>query len=257
MLHEKAKLYLCKIASLPVREVWIEITEQDEKIFIKYGHFPWGKCGLKCAWVRLPGGAWLSLPVREVWIEILDWLLKWQKIQSLPVREVWIEIKVVLVENANTMSLPVREVWIEMWSDSPGLYDGRSLPVREVWIEIFYCSQAQKSLQKSLPVREVWIEISALPVQSMRSPVTSREGSVDWNTKKGIFDDYRHRSLPVREVWIEIILQWKYLHILSSLPVKEVCIFQKMTYAVVFHETSERCKIRNISLRFIVLRYFL
>ena len=90
---------------------------------------------MKCAWVRLPGGAWLSLPVREVWIEILDWLLKWQKIQSLP--------------------------------------------VREVWIEIFYCSQAQKSLQKSLPVREVWIEISALPVQSMRSPVTSREGSVD------------------------------------------------------------------------------
>ena len=69
---------------------------------------------MKCAWVRLPGGAWLSLPVREVWIEILDWLLKWQKIQSLPVREVWIEIKVVLVENANTMSLPVREVWIEM-----------------------------------------------------------------------------------------------------------------------------------------------
>ncbi len=91
----------------------------------------------------------------------------------------------------------------------------------------------------------------------------------------------------MKEVWIEIILQWKYLHILSSLPVKEVCIFQKMTYAVVFHETSERCKIRkslpvkevcifqkmtyavvfhetserckirNISLRFIVLRYFL
>ncbi len=55
--------------SLPVREVWIEMTLRSRS-----------------------GQQSQSLPVREVWIEIPCLLSSCRILLSLPVREVWIEI---------------------------------------------------------------------------------------------------------------------------------------------------------------------
>ena len=69
MKYERVDFEVDWIASLPVREVWIEIS---------------GSAKAKCIVA--------SLPVREVWIEILSSSRKLQSSKSLPVREVWIEI---------------------------------------------------------------------------------------------------------------------------------------------------------------------
>ena len=169
--------------SLPVREVWIEIGR-----------------------IRLfkPSGR-ASLPVREVWIEISGRRIKNVWLKSLPVREVWIEMHIPPVQEAKISSLPVREVWIEIKYEHPenhpatvtsreGSVDWNlflpvspigqqlSLPVREVWIEIILPSLLLPHYQ-SLPVREVWIEIVSGVCFVSGFPVTSREGSVDWNRK--------------------------------------------------------------------------
>ncbi len=56
-------------ASLPVREVWIEIVDLNDAELLDW-----------------------SLPVREVWIEISQRPYYEIIMASLPVREVWIEI---------------------------------------------------------------------------------------------------------------------------------------------------------------------
>ena len=203
----KKQSFICaKLLSLPVREVWIEIPEELERMLAKWslpvrevwieienvsdaqvnleGHFPWGKCGLKYNGQQVKGPCKGSLPVREVWIEMLLKTVLLTYVPSLPVREVWIEIK--LSKNHCIILLP------------------------------------------SLPVREVWIEIHRNSSGSHASLVTSREGSVDWNIKsselvgaggghfpwgkcglKYIAQEMRIcyiLSLPVRGVWIEIML---------------------------------------------------
>ena len=111
---------------------------------------------------------------------------------------------------AKMLSLPVREVWIEIFSHVDLYTWFLSLPVREVWIEI-----------------NLWYtEVSTPPVTSREGsvdwnrwygrsegdcPVTSREGSVDWNCKSKMHCDADRQSLPVREVWIEIFCLQRFL----------------------------------------------
>ncbi len=57
-------------ASLPLGEVWIEISINKDVRGMRAGHFPQGKCGLKS--IQSPPQPLLfpSLPSGEVWIEI-------------------------------------------------------------------------------------------------------------------------------------------------------------------------------------------
>ena len=71
----------------------------------------------------------------------------------------------------------------------------RSLPVREVWIEIGYDSHSG-GFWPSLPVREVWIEIFWFWRVDRGAGVTSREGSVDWNSFNFCFLYVTYRHFP-------------------------------------------------------------
>ena len=171
--------------SLPVREVWIEISSVTQT----------------------PLATW-SLPVREVWIEIKPYYHTWENLsQSLPVREVWIEIHVLTSSlrssvvtsregsvdwNFNlkcitifTKAVTSREGSVDwnrlkkqpLYPESVTSREGsvdwnnyslrklkvflQSLPVREVWIEIFNSASLSAPSWSSLPVREVWIEMCA------------------------------------------------------------------------------------------------